>query len=180
MLHVSAPTVCVSWGDFIERPCLWCNGSLGWRPLDFVTTCISSTQKLEGLLIRLCIKIITRLLMHTFWLVMKVHLIKKKHHYMFVRSHFWPILSVFQWSRARPSGRSPFSRGPWSERRALTSPSGVTWPATRKESSKTSNGPCTFTPLPIERSVSWARPSTTTPTPCLPSASTARRSTSRG
>ncbi len=90
--------------------------------------------------------------MHTFWLVMKVHLIKK-HHYMFVRSHFWPILSVFQWSRARPSGRSPFSRGPWSERRALTSPSGVTWPATRKESSKTSNGPCTFTPLPIERSV---------------------------
>ncbi len=28
MLRVSAPTVCVSWGDYIERPCLWCNGLL--------------------------------------------------------------------------------------------------------------------------------------------------------
>lgn len=95
--------------------------------------------------------------------------------------HYWPLhLSVLQWALAQPSGRSQFSRGLWFERKDLTSPSGVMWPATRKEWNKTLSGPCTCTQLPIERSVSWAHPSTTTPMPCTPSVSTARKSTSRG
>lgn len=88
-------------------------------------------------------------------------------------------LSHQQQAQVQPRGWCQCSPGLWCEPRAPTWPSGVTWPATEREWSRTLSGRCTWIRLLIERSASLAQPSPTTPTPSIRSVSTPKRSTSR-